>query len=196
MTILAQLEPGTYREERRLIRLENANVAVIYQGVYYFFPVCKDDGRPVDVETVRSMVAAIFNAPVKGNPFQLTYFPGMRRTSLAAFLKKSKNPEIAKLMILEQVPIVINIDKRDPDLPLSALRRAERGIGSHPLTLIDTGKTMVFDQSHIFFDGAWGAALAEIMTNEATSWGVYLYTLKTPKPASQQPEFVSYNFDR
>jgi hypothetical protein len=70
------------------------------------------------------------------------------------------------------------------------LRRAERGVGSHPLTLIDTGKTMVFDLSHIFFDGAWGAALAEIMTNEATSWGVYLYTLPPAKPAPDMPDVL------
>jgi hypothetical protein len=59
-------------------------------------------------------------------------------------------------------------------------------MGSHSLTLIDTGQTMVFDQSHIFFDGTWGAALAEIMTNEATSWGVYLYTLKPATPATDK----------
>jgi hypothetical protein len=106
-------------------------------------------------------------------------------------MRKSKNPDIRKLTILEQVPIVLNLDKRDSGLPLAALRRTERGIGSHPLTLIDTGKTMVFDQSHIFFDGAWGAALAEIVTNEATSWGVYLFTLKTAKPASRQPDSLS-----
>jgi hypothetical protein len=188
MTILANLIPGPFREHRQLISLENAKIALIYQGIYYFIPVCKDDNSPIDVETVRGMVAAIYHAPVKGNPFQLTYFPGMRRPSLAAFLERSNNPDIEKLSLLSQVPIVINVDKRDSELPLSALRRSERGIGSHPLTLIDTGKTMVFDQSHIFYDGAWGAALAEIMTNEATSWGVYLYTLKTANPAHQRPE--------
>jgi len=191
MTILAQLVPGTYREERRQIELTKAQIALIFQGVYYLFPVCQEDGAPVDVETVRSWVAAIFTSPVKGNPFQLTYFPGMHRVALAEFLKKSKNPEIHELKLLENVPIVINCDRRDPEQSLSALRRAERGIGSHPLTLIDTGRTMVFDQSHIFFDGAWGAALAEIMTNEATSWGVYLYTLQAAQPAKKIPETIN-----
>jgi hypothetical protein len=136
---------------------------------------------------VRSKVAAILSNPAKGNPFQLTYFPGMRRAALAEFLQKSKNPDLRKLSILENVPVIINIDRRDPTLSLTSLRRTERGIGSHPLTLIDTGETMVFDQSHIFFDGAWGAAIAEIMTNEATSWGVYLYTLPPAKPTSKLP---------
>ncbi len=191
MTILAQLVPGDYREERQLLDIKETQIAVIYQGVYYLIPICNQDGSPINVEIVRSMVAAIYASPVKGNPFQLTYFPGMRRASLAGFLKKSKNPEITKLDGLENVPVVINFDQRDPTLPLAAIRHSERGIGSHPLTLIDTGKTMVFDQSHIFFDGAWGAALAEIMTNEATSWGVYLYTLKTAEPAPTLPPSMS-----
>ncbi len=191
MTILAHLIPGAYREDRQLIALRKAQIALIYQGVYYVFPICKDDGSPIDVETVRGMMSAIYSSPVKGNPFQLTYFSGMRRASFDGFLKKTKNPEISKLDILEDVPIVINFDRRDPDLSLASIRRSERGIGSHPLTLIDTGKTMVFDQSHIFFDGAWGAALAEIMTNEATSWGVYLYTLKTAEPAPEPPPSMS-----
>ena len=55
---------------------------------------------------------------------------------------------------------------------------------------------MVFDQSHIFFDGAWGAALAEIMTNEATSWGVYLYTLDRPEPAQKTPPSVSVSLTK
>ena len=91
------------------------------------------------------MVAAIYDEPVKGNPFQFTYFPGMRRSSLAVFLEKSDNPDLHKLSMLKHVSIVINLDARQASLPLSELRRAERGIGSHPLTLIDTGKTMIFD---------------------------------------------------
>jgi hypothetical protein len=50
-------------------------------------------------------------------------------------------------------------------------------MGSHAMTIIDTNGTFVFDQSHIFFDGTWGAALAEIITNEALAWGVYLNSL-------------------
>ncbi len=191
MTILSHLIPGPHREDRRLLAIEKAKIAVIYQGVYYIFPICDEKGNPIDVEHVRSMIAAIYASPVKGNPFQLTYFPGMRRASLSEFLKKTKNPEIDKLDILDEVPIVINFDRRDPELPLAAIRRSERGIGSHPLTLIDTGKTMVFDQSHIYFDGAWGAALAEIMTNEALSWGVYLYTLKNAEPDADPPQSMS-----
>jgi hypothetical protein len=76
-------------------------------------------------------------------------------------------------------------------LPLAELRQAERGVGDHALTLFDTGETIVFDQSHIFFDGAWGAALAEIMTQEALSWAVYLSTLPPAQPAPARPALLA-----
>ncbi|MCA9915321.1 MAG: hypothetical protein KC496_18335, partial [Anaerolineae bacterium] len=48
-------------------------------------------------------------------------------------------------------------------------------------------RTFVFDQSHIYFDGTWGAALAEIMTNEALSWASYFSTRPKAVPAAQAP---------
>src|SRR5262249_36497455 len=52
--------------------------------------------------------------------------------------------------------------------------------------IFDSGETFVFDQSHIFFDGAWGAALAETMTTEALSWAVYLNAQPPVQPAPQK----------
>jgi len=86
---------------------------------------------------------------------------------------------------LHSTPILLNFDLRPRVLPLVELRQTERGMGSHALTIFDTGETFVFDQSHIFFDGAWGAALAEILTNEALSWAVYLNSLPEARPAAQ-----------
>ncbi|PWH15321.1 MAG: hypothetical protein DDG60_05870, partial [Anaerolineae bacterium] len=83
-------------------------------------------------------------------------------------------------------PILINADTRPSHLPLTELRQAERGIGSHALTIFQTDSTAVFDLSHIFFDGILGAALAEIITNEALSWAVYLHTLPATRPAIQR----------
>jgi hypothetical protein len=89
------------------------------------------------------------------------------------------------LKSLRLAPILLNTDPRDRALPLSELRQTERGVGDHALTIFDTGETFVFDQSHIFFDGAWGAALAEIMTGEALSWAHYLSML--PQPGKPEP---------
>jgi hypothetical protein len=76
------------------------------------------------------------------------------------------------------------MDQRPSHLPLSDIRQTERGVGSHPLTIFDTNQTFVFDQSHIFFDGTWGAALAEILTNEALAWAFYLHSLPPAEPAA------------
>ena len=96
--------------------------------------------------------------------------------------------------MLRLAPILINCDRQSRQLSLAELRQAERGIGNHALTLFDTGKTVVMDQSHIFFDGAWGAALAEILANEALSWAVYLKALPPAQPRQTWPHTLTFNF--
>lgn len=71
---------------------------------------------------------------------------------------------------LHRVPIIINWDCHDPTLSLNTLRHTHRGCGDHALTLIRTSQSMVFDMSHICFDGMWGAALSEIMTRCAMAF--------------------------
>ena len=60
--------------------------------------------------------------------------------------------------------------------------------------MFNTGNSTVFDQSHIFFDGAWGATLAEIMTNEALSWAVYLQSLPAAQPGPSHIESPAFQF--
>jgi hypothetical protein len=84
---------------------------------------------------------------------------------------------------LRQAPILINGDQRPEHLPISEIRQGERGIGDHALTIFDTGKSFVFDQSHIFFDGGWGAGLAEILTREAIGWAFQLHKDKSQEKA-------------
>jgi hypothetical protein len=99
--------------------------------------------------------------------------------------------------MLRQAPILINCGGGSRQLCLTELRQAERGVGDHALTMFDTGETMVFDQSHIFFDGAWGAALAEIMTQEALVWAGYLSSLPAPSVVNDphRPQALSFNVE-
>lgn len=53
---------------------------------------------------------------------------------------------------------------------------------------------MVFDQSHIFFDGAWGAALAEIMTREALYWAAQISEVLRPHISPSPPQYLTFNF--
>jgi hypothetical protein len=174
LSILAYLDPGNYGESRTAFPLERARVGVIYQGNYYLFPVLDPaSGEPAQPETVMNQVAALLaeDAPPGVSLAPLAKMP---RANWNAARRKLDKLTRASLEELRYAPILINFDLRPRHLPLAKLRQTERGVGDHALTLFDTGETMVFDQSHIFFDGAWGAAFAEIMTNEALSWAVYL----------------------
>jgi hypothetical protein len=71
---------------------------------------------------------------------------------------------------LSRASIIVNWDTRQRDTSLAELRRVHRGIGDHALTIIRTQDSMVFDQSHVFFDGTWAMAMAEVLTNAAVQW--------------------------
>ena len=193
MSILATLEPGPYNEERVPIPLQDARIGIIYQGIYWLVPA----NQP-DPEQVRATAAAILAAR-RETVDPLTVVAGIRRAALPGLLKKLSAPLRGSIDALRSAPILINIDglqaQSHPARPLARTRQVERGIGSHPITILDLGKTIAFDQSHIFFDGTWGAALAEIMTNEALSWAVYFH--QTPaSPAHPVFQTVTPRYQR
>jgi len=71
---------------------------------------------------------------------------------------------------LASAPIIINWDQRARDVSLAELRRAHRGIGDHALTIMRTDDSIIFDQSHVYFDGTWSMAMAEVLTTAAIQW--------------------------
>src|SRR5215831_11813251 len=105
------------------------------------------------------------------------------RAAQPAIRAKADPASQSALAALSYVPIIINWDRQDKRLPLGEIRRGRRGIGDHALTLFFTQESTVFDQSHIFYDGAWGAALAEVMTSAALAWALYLAQLPPTVPA-------------
>jgi hypothetical protein len=194
MSILTTLAPGPFAETRHPISLEEAQIGIIYQGQYYLIPAC-EPGTPemTSIETVLNYLAAMVaraSLVAETEPISLADLARTQRAALAPLLSKFSPSFAASLQGMASAPIWLNFDPRDRSLPLAEIRQTERGVGSHPLTVFTTGKTggsFIFDQSHIFFDGAWGAAFAEIFTNEAISWARYLhnfppesYTLTAP----------------
>ena len=186
MSLFAFLEPELYGETHVPYTYEQARLGIILRGQYYLLPIYtpKTD-KPLSALSVREQIAALWDVPSSGSS-SLMELATIRRAAHKN-LRDKLDPNLrGALEALRYAPIIINADSRPSDLPLTQLRQAERGIGDHALTIFETESSFVFDQSHIFFDGILGTALAEIMTNEALSWAVYLNTLATPTPAKEK----------
>ncbi len=194
LNILAYLEPGSFGESRIEFSLQQACVGIIHQGNYFLMPICEPGTtNPLDVRTARSQIARLLASP-PSKQAGLKMLPRLKRSEFAALRKKLNNVARASIDKLRHAAILINWDHQtDSTALLAEIRQGDRGVGGHPLTIFDAGKTIVFDQSHIFFDGTWGAALAEIMTNEALSWAGYL-NLLSPAVLSDTPIFTSLEF--
>jgi hypothetical protein len=196
VSILAYLEPGPYGEIRTPIPLSQAHVGVINHGCYYLIPICSPGTtEPVSVSDVRAQIAALVTTPAAQEPAELAFLVNVKRSAFAQVHDQLNPTLLEELARLRLAPILLNFDQRSRRLPLAEVRQAERGLGDHALTVFDTGETFVFDQSHIFFDGAWGAALAEIMTNEALSWAVYLNGLSPATPGRVRPYSPALQID-
>ncbi|MBX3057468.1 MAG: hypothetical protein KF770_13450 [Anaerolineae bacterium] len=181
LSIWAYLEPDVYGENRRPLPWEQLHVGLIVQGRYYLIPASDpESGRPSPVTAVREQVAAIYALPTGLTAVKLATLAALKRAVLAELRRSWNQTLTASLTRLQHAPILFNADQRPSHLTLNDIRQTERGLGDHPLTLFDTGQSIVFDQSQIFFDAAWGAALAEIFTREAMSWAVYLRGLPPP----------------
>jgi hypothetical protein len=188
LSIRAYLEPAIYGEVRKPILLEQLQIGIIHQGRYYLLPACADkNGRPQDVGTLRGLIANLMQQTAETNPAHLAELAQVRRAAFPDILAKSSEGVRQEIASLRQAPIWINTDQQSRHQPLASLRQAERAIGDQPLTIFDTGETFVFDLSHIFFDGVWGAAVAEILTNEALAWAVHLHNLPPVAVGSKRP---------
>ncbi|MBN1876264.1 MAG: hypothetical protein JXA33_18715 [Anaerolineae bacterium] len=124
--------------------------------------------RPPTPETVLAWVNAVLTHTPTTPPSTLDIFlaesPRAEQVRLRAALPVATQRELDRL---RQAPILINWDMRSAAPPLATLRRDHRGINDHALTIFRTDRSVVFDQSHIFFDGMWGMAIAEITTHNA-----------------------------
>ncbi len=168
MSIAAYLQPDAYGETRVPLNRAYMHVGVVIAGGYHMIPIWQTHppGRTT-LATVRDLIAGAMTVPAPATTADLE---AIRRVQRATWTKihPRLSPELQRgLNALKLAPIIINADLQDASLPLTRVRRAERGVGDHALTLFDTGQSIIFDQSHIFFDGAWGAAFAEMATNIA-----------------------------
>lgn len=188
MSILGYLKPDVYNENRIPLPIERAYVALFYEGHYYMIPACQQGTRqPNTVEEVRGMIAALTAYPAEDAPTSLRNWVTIQRATHPA-LREKLTPQLVKDMdIMRLCPIVLSFDQQNTGHPLAKIRQGERGTGDQAMTVFDTGQTFVFDQSHIYFDGTWGAAFAQIMTNEAINWAAFLAEQDPPRMGRKRP---------
>lgn len=142
--------------------------------------------RPISPHHVQNWVWAIINGQfatnVKAAEFDLELLCTPRNEH-EKLRQKLNSEDIINLGLLKRAPVIINWDQQDRNKPLADIRQGRRGVGDHALTIFRTEDSLVFDQSHIFFDGVWGLSLVEILTNEATLWASYLMSSQSSNRA-------------
>jgi hypothetical protein len=184
MTWLSYLEPDVHQERRCSYTLEEAQIGIIWKDHYYLLPLAS----LTDVAQARAAAQAILRTVSNQPPAALDdVLANTRRSEHQALRKLLDESSQRDIEALRRATILINWDNRDSQQPLMLLRQGKRGIGDHPLTIFRTENSIVFDQSHIFFDGIWGAAVAEMMTNEALSWASYFAQVPAPRAAAKPP---------
>jgi hypothetical protein len=165
MSIRSYLEPGEYNESR--VRIPNSElcIGIVYRDAYYLLDLV-NPAVPEAPEMVMERVRAIMSAhPEKASvDLLLARAPRAEQGRLRKLVDK---PQIDDLNALRRAPIIINWDQVADKQPLTVIRKGHRGIGDHALTLFRTNRSMVFDFSHIYFDGPWAMGVAEILTNDA-----------------------------
>lgn len=189
MSIVSTLFPDKYAEVRVPLPLKDAVIGIVYHGRYYFIPICEpDSNQPASLERIRSLIAGMVVSPSPFPATDLTLLAGVKRSELVQLIGTLPDDLQQELAYFRRAPIILNTDAQATrQKPLAELRQVERGIGHHPLTILDTRDTFIFDMSHIYFDGGWGAALAEIMTNEAVYWANILHQQNRAAPATHRP---------
>lgn len=165
LSIQTYLSPGEYNEKRTSIRASDLQIGIIYKGSYYLIPMI-DPANPAGPALVYNQVEAILRSrnPEAGLDLLLAATPRVVQNQLRKHLSLEQQEAIHNL---QHAPILINWDQADSSLTLSMIREQHRGIGDHALTLFRTNNSMVFDFSHIYFDGHWALQVAEMLTNTA-----------------------------
>lgn len=153
--------------------------------------------RPPPIDYVKGQVEAIMKharaqpAPDGSEPptdIVLAQAPRGKQEQLRSLLGKGTQQAID---MLRRAPIIINWEQRDGSRSPVDLRRTQRGCGDHAITLIATDRSMIFDLSHISFDGVWGMRFAEVLTNSARAYYALVKESRTVRTPLVEPLTLS-----
>jgi hypothetical protein len=170
MTILTTLQPEDFSDVRLPFELTECQVAVAYRDKYFLVPVIHN-GKPLDLQTIRALAQSILDTQHEHTRQGIDEILVEIPRQLQSQARQQLSPKLEEnIQTLKLAPIIINWDGGDSSQTLSEIRKGRRGIGDHAMTLFKTKKSMVFDQSHIYFDAVWGMAVSEILTRRATDF--------------------------
>jgi hypothetical protein len=171
MTLLTTLEPGAFNDTRLPLNWHDCSIAVIWQNQYHIIPLMHN-GVLLDVRAIRALAHAILAMPAasQSQPTLDELLIDIPRAGQRNARLQLPDTTLQQLNSLRSSPVILNWDVADAGLPLVQIRHRRRGIGDHALTVFRTTDSIVFDQSHIFFDAIWGMAVAEILTNQAVAY--------------------------
>ncbi len=166
MSLHRHLEPGEYSDQPHPIQSDKRRLAIVHNGNYYLLKPINPSNQ-ASLSLLRQQIDAILQTATDQktdvDQFLIKVPRDAQQRARAALQPATRN----ELERLRTAPIIINWDQIKRQTPLSQIRAGQRGIGDHGLTLFHTSGSTVFDFSHIFFDGTWAMATAEILTNEA-----------------------------
>ena len=180
MTLHRYLEPGEYSDQGQPIVPHKRRLAVVHGGNYYLLKPLNPSSTD-GLKLLRQQVEMILQhrSPSTADIDKaLATVPRDTQLRTRAALEPAIREELERL---RTAPIILNWDEIKRQQPLTQIRNHRRGIGDHALTIFRTSGSNVFDFSHIFFDGAWAMAVAEILTNKAASLLEQVSALKPTK---------------
>ncbi len=170
MSIRALLTPSEYSDTRQPISADQLSIGIIRDGRYYMLGALYG-GNPLSLADARHICGSILHDKPGNTPAALDKtLAATHRHSQAALRRLIPVDSRSDFEALRRAPILINWDRADASLPLITIRGGRRGVGDHAMTIFRTAESHVFDLSHIFFDGPWGIATAEILTSQATRY--------------------------
>jgi hypothetical protein len=164
LSLACWLQPGRYLDRRTPITPQELNVAVYYGERYYLIPV----SPATTLAKLNSCVEQILAAPSETGDATVEKVLGQSPRHLQASLRKRLPHETQEgLKALQTAPILLNWNLQSSQKRLRDIRNASRGGNDHPLVLFRTESSIVFDISHVMFDGMWAKHIADVMTKFA-----------------------------
>ena len=178
LSICSYQEPGRHSERQIGLAPDQCHVGLVLGGSYYLLPAETPAPR-----ALFSAVRRLLHGD-NGDGDALAGLATVRRDARAELTARF-NPGLRHgLALLQRAPLLIAADAGDGET-VARQRDGARGSGDQPLTIRDTGRSLLFDAAPAYFDPAWAATIANLFTEEALSWITYLES--APQPPAEAP---------